>query len=156
MEINDAIFLKEINSKEDIEIIFYWRQNKQIYDNFLIQKKPLIWEDHLAFWSSYKNRYDWLIMLNDRRIGSVYFKKIDDATLDIGIYISDLTLWGRGIASIAVQKALIWAKGNNFKSVTATILRKNHRSIGLFIKNGFLYNNEYSDSNKFDTYELKL
>jgi len=131
--------------KVDIELIYYWRQNYEIYRYFKLQKEQLVWIDHLTFWDSYNNRKDWIILFENRRVGSVYFKILNHEELDIGIYIADLKLHGKGIGSASLDHAINWAKANHFSVINAEVHNKNIPSIKMFEKKGFSINTSPND-----------
>jgi RimJ/RimL family protein N-acetyltransferase len=151
-----SIILQEIRIPKDLELIFYWRQNPLIFSNFLLQTEPLNWNDHLTYWEGSPSRIDWFIVLGDRRIGSVYFKIIDSKLLDIGIYIADINMRGKGIGNASVVAACKWASENGFVIVNALILNDNTPSIKMFNKCGFLFNRTYETDSRFSIYTLKL
>lgn len=136
--------------------MYYWRQNPNVYSNFLVQNKPLEWNEHVMFWSKYKNRVDWIINFESRRVGSVYFKILDNNKLDIGIYIADVTLRGRGIGSESIRFAINWAIENKFKSIQAVIKLTNLASKKMFTNLGFVLFKVDSQNYDFEEYILYL
>lgn len=133
-------------TEDDIELIYYWRQNYEIYKYFMLQTGPLDWDDHIQFWNNYINRYDWIVFYDGRRVGSVYYKEVSSEVLDIGIYIADITLRGRGIASRAIRLALEWAISNQYQRITAYVHNDNSPSNKLFERNGFVLKETDKDS----------
>lgn len=140
---------------KDIELIFYWRQNPLVTQYLIIQDKPLVWTEHKSFWSDYKNRIDWIIFLDGRRIGSVYFKIINQILLDIGIYVADVNLRGGGIGTASILFALKWAHDNDYKTVKATVHKKNEGSIRLFKKSGFSLIGDHTNTD-FSLFEVNI
>lgn len=108
----NLVEIVKVRTDRDKELIYYWRQNELIYKNFLVQKNPLIWRDHIGFWLTYNSRIDWIILYNKRRIGSVYFKILNSKELDVGFYIGDVSMWGKGIAYEALTLSIDWGRTN--------------------------------------------
>lgn len=142
------IEIRIVNTSTDLELLYYWRQNPHIYENFYLQKGPLNWDSHVEFWESTNQRIDWMILSNGRRIGSVYFKILDKKNLDIGIFLGDTSLWSKGIGSQAILLAIDWAKKSNYSRIYALVKKTNLGSLKMFSKLGFKSDDFYDDLNE--------
>jgi RimJ/RimL family protein N-acetyltransferase len=120
----------------------------------MLQDEPLEWESHKNFWFTYTSRIDWIILLDDRSVRSVFFKILNSRDLDIGIYIADVSLRGLGIGGKSINFAIRWAKTNGYFRIFALIHNDNEASIRMFTKIGF----EYIDSldSLYSNYQLVI
>lgn len=134
------ISLREAND-DDLELMMAWRSNPRIYSGFYLQSDPLTWQKHYAWWKSRRNRRDWIIVLQEgeraRDVGSVNASSLDSDNPEVGIYIGEITAWGKGIARRAVSLALRWLQTAGYKKARASILTDNAASIRLFEALGF-------------------
>ena len=78
------------------------------------------------------------IMYKNDVIGEIRFKKVDNDLHEIGIVLKDDRYKNRGIGSIAIEKAIVYAKNVlKINRLEASILLNNKRSQHVFEKNGF-------------------
>lgn len=126
---------------DDLELMMAWRSNPFVYEGFYLQNRPLKWEEHYSWWKSRDNRVDWIISLHgeehSRDVGSVNVSFMDNDTPEIGIYIGEVTLWGRGVARSAISLVINWLKILGYKIVRARIMKLNIKSLKLFEGLGF-------------------
>lgn len=127
--------------EEDLELLMAWRSHPKIYKYFLLQKRPLKWEEHIKFWNTRKDRQDWVILLSSnnrwRKVGSVYVSNLSKPVPDLGIYIGEVSLHRIGLGSKALNLGINWLKNKGFKKVRARINKANTSSIKLFTKYDF-------------------
>ena len=86
-----------------------------------------------------RNR-DWrnfIIMFNDRPVGAVTIGQLDHWSPEIGYYIGEVSLWGRGIGNRAVQLGLDFIREYGREHCHTTVLEQNERSIKLLRRLGF-------------------
>lgn len=136
-----SIFLRD-TTQADKALVMAWRSNAELYQGFYSQKKPLEWQEHSDWWDS-RNR-DWrqfIIVLQEdthlRDIGVVTIGQLDHWNPEVGYYIGELTLWGRGYGREAVRLACDWLRGKGYEYVHTTVLKSNFRSIMLLHGLGF-------------------
>ena len=80
------------------------------------------------------------LLCKDEVIGEVRFKKQQDNSYEIGIVLKNDKYKNKGIGTIAIEKALVFARDIlKIKELTASILLNNKRSQHVFEKNGFKY-----------------
>lgn len=129
-------------SVEDLELLLAWRSHPALYAHFTEQKKPIEWAEHMNWWNNRRSREDWIICIREdnqwRGVGSVYVSSLDSAEPEIGLYVGEVTLWGRGVASKALALALDWARAQGYARAQAKILDTNAGSIRLFERAGFV------------------
>ena len=138
------ILLREITNG-DMAIVLSWRNNPLVYAGFYNQgymkRGPIPWEEHLAWWESRHNWQRWIIQLNDghttRDVGCIQISHLDGWNPELGIYIGDIGLWGKGVGKQALLMSLEWLREQNYKYANATILKSNERSLKLFRSVGF-------------------
>lgn len=117
-------------NRQDIDRIFRWRNDYEIYQWFRNQDEPLDWYDHVEWFRSRPDdRIDLIIEYPSTPAGVVSLA-VDG---DVGIYIGEKHLWGKGIASEALAKAL----HGRFGEFSAEIHIDNTGSQKLFEKQGF-------------------
>lgn len=133
----DRISIREaINS--DIEQCLTWRNNPKVYSGFYLQKEPLMREQHYTWWFSRNKDYLKLIVEKDKiPIGMVTLSQLDHWSPEIGYWIGDPSLWGKGYGKEAVRLSLELLKLRNFKFCHATLLIHNERSLRLLKSLGF-------------------
>lgn len=125
-------------TEEDYPITMAWRSNPLVYEGFYQQDKPLEWKEHIN-WYRTRNK-DWrcfIVMYKDRPVGIVILQQLDHWEPEIGFYIGEVSLWGKGIGKAAVQMGLNHLRKNGYRYCHTTILEGNVRSIGLLKALGF-------------------
>ena len=141
------VFLREATD-DDIALCMAWRSNPLVYAGFFSQKKHLTWEEHDKWWHN-RNK-DWrqfIIMVLDeeavqRPVGVITIGQLDYWECEYGVYIGEVSSWGKGYGSRAIQLALDWVNiyretHSSIVAVRTTILDKNITSIKLFLKLGW-------------------
>lgn len=126
-------------SDADLELMMAWRSNPQIYHGFYQQSAPLEWGEHIDWWHS-RNR-DWrtfIIMYEHRPVGVVTIGQLDHWSPEVGYYLGEISLWGRGIGREAVSLALDWLRDKGYNYTHTTVLESNERSLNLLKNLGFL------------------
>ena len=83
--------------KADLPLLLAWRQNPVVMHYFLDGGES--WERHLAWWEAGQHR-SYIINYEGRPVGEVHARLGDET--EVGIYIGELTLWGRGIGQRAM------------------------------------------------------
>ena len=146
---------------DDLELMLAWRNSPLVWQGLYTQSKenrPLTWEEHHKWWNSRHNWKIFIIQVNDtittRDIGVVSFSQLDSWCPSVGIYIGEVSLWGKGIGKQGLLLALDWLKGEEYSAVWTTILSNNERSIKLFQSLGF--QKVFQAREGEDTYILKL
>jgi len=131
------IILREAQ-RDDYELMMAWRSNPLIYQGFYQQKEPLCWDEHIN-WLSSRNK-DWrtfMVLYDGRRVGVVTIGQLDHWSPEIGYYIGEISLWGKGVGKQAVNEALEWLKAYGKEYCHTTVLEKNKRSLSLLKSLGF-------------------
>ena len=123
----------------DLDLMFLWRNDPEIYQSFYTQDKKLTWDEHISWWKS-RNK-DWrtfVIIHNLRPVGIVTIGQLDHWCPELGYYI-DRLFWDKGIGKEAVKKGLEYIKKYGREYAHTTILDINERSIRLVKSLGFKY-----------------
>ena len=90
------------------------------------------------------------ILYKEDVIGEIRFKGIEDSCSEIGIILKNDRYKNKGIGTIALTKALDYAKDNlKLHKIVAIILKTNKRSQNLFEKIGFVF---YDEDDHFDKF----
>jgi RimJ/RimL family protein N-acetyltransferase len=154
---DNSIFLelKPVNIYQDLELILAWRSNPLIFEYFLVQDKPLSWEEHQYYWSQIDNRFDYVIFYEGRRIGYFSLRKNSKSRFEVSILIGEIRLWGTGLGSVSLKKGIQVAKEKNIEILIANIHKMNSKSIRLFEKVGFKKEFTQLDNNWL-TYSLPI
>ena len=130
-------------SDNDLELLLAWGTHPQV-TRFLPSRPPaLTWELHHAWWKTKQHRMDWLILVDDgktrpRAVGEVHIRDLNTPSPEIGLYIGEVALWGKGIGRQALEEAMRWAWAHGVKKVQAVIHARNRRSHPLFKGLGFV------------------
>lgn len=125
-------------TQNDWELMIAWRSDPDIYQGFYTQKKPLVWEEHVS-WIKSRNK-DWrtfIIIYDDRRVGTVTIGQLDHWSPEIGYYVGEKSLWRKGVGRAAVSLGLEYIRNYGREYVHTTILDSNERSIKLIKGLGF-------------------
>lgn len=123
---------------DDLPLMMAWRSNPLIYAGFYSQKAPLTWDEHINWFQS-RNK-DWrtfIIIYEGRKVGVVNLGQLDHWSSELGIFVGEVSLWGKGIGKQAVQLGLNYLKGIGKEYCHTTILDNNKRSIRMFENLGF-------------------
>jgi len=93
---------------EHLELLFAWRQDRELMRFLPTFPEHLTWEEHWEWWINRENRLDWMIsMLGQtyevRYVGTVHYNAI---THEIGIIVGEKTMQGQGVARKALRHAL--------------------------------------------------
>ena len=117
-------------TRQDIDRMYQWRNDPDIYRWFREQDGELNWHDHVDWFQSRPDdREDLIIEYLGGPVGVVSIASDGD----VGIYIGEQRLWGKGLASEALEKALNGRVGE----FTAEIHVENEASQNLFESEGF-------------------
>ena len=145
---SSLVKLKTLTEK-DLELLLSWRSHPDAYKYFKAQNGPLTWKEHYHFWTHRKNREDFLVLFKEngywRKVGSVNLSALNTSTPEIGIIIGELTAHHQGLGSKALKLALKQLKKKGFNQAKAVIHRDNIASQKLFIKQGFVPENNMSN-----------
>jgi len=128
-------------TEDDLELLMAWRSHPELYKYFYAQEGPLQWQEHINWWSKRNNRRDWVIVVSTdgkwRDVGNINLSKLDTETPEVGVFIGEVTLWGEGIATKAVEFAVDWLRTRDYSGAKARILEENKASKQVFERNGF-------------------
>ena len=79
-----------------------------------------------------------IFTVNDIHIGNIKIGPIDEnGNSHLSFLIGNKSYWGRGYASLAIKKALIFAKKRKINRLVAYVAMSNIPSIKALLKNGF-------------------
>jgi len=132
-----------------------WRSNPDIYQGFVTQNSPLFWEEHIAWWQSRPETWrSFIILYEGRPVGVVTIGQLEHWSPEIGYYIGEVSLWGKGLGKEAVSLALQWLKEHGKHYAHTTILDNNKRSIKLVKSLGFKWLGKARDGESW--YQIKL
>lgn len=129
------IMLRNVNKKNDLELILSWRSNPDIYKWFKIQDGPLKWKDHLEYWERRDINSDFLILVDNRRVGLISINDLGKVS-EISIMIGEVSLWGQGIAKKALN-IFLTKNMNHETKIIANVRFDNTGSRKLFESVGF-------------------
>lgn len=117
-------------TRQDLDRLYQWRSDEDIYQWFREQDEPLDWHAHINWWQNRPDARDDLIIEHGARPVGVVSIATDG---DVGIYIGEKDMWGQGIAKEVLQQAL----DNRTREYTAEIHIENEASQRLFESVGF-------------------
>ena len=128
-------------TRQNLKLMFEWRNQPEVYQGFYVQgteNRKLTWGEHITWWE-YRNR-DWrtfIIEYESNPIGVVTIGQLDHWCPEIGYYIGEKSLWGKGIGKEAVRLGLEYIKNYGREYAHTTVLDTNERSIRLLKSLGF-------------------
>ncbi|MCF2136997.1 MAG: GNAT family N-acetyltransferase [Candidatus Thorarchaeota archaeon] len=142
---------------EDLELLLAWRSHPDVYRYFHAQSSPLHWDEHYKFWTTRKDRLDWIISVDDgirkRKVGSVNVSHLSSPAPEIGIFIGEVTLMGHGVGKRSLKLVLLYLKSQGYLRATARIAEGNIPSQRLFGSLGFVRKEKIPDADAY-LYEL--
>ena len=122
-------------------LVMAWRSNPLVYQGLLKQTAPLQWENHIDWWRKDRAWEHWLIVygegIYERPVGQVNVVNLDTDCPEIGYFIGEIPLWGKGIATDAVSDVIDWCKEHGYKKICADVRQDNPASVKLLKKLGF-------------------
>ncbi len=117
----------------DLPLMMAWRSNAEIYKGFYQQIRPLTWDEHYNWFCSRNQDWRTLIVFCEdgstyqspinvdgtefetiplrRPIGVVTLGQLDHWSPEIGYYIGEIGLWGKGVGTEAVRLGIEWVRG---------------------------------------------
>lgn len=134
------ISLRPIFDERYLTLMMAWRSNPLVYEGFYSQTKPLTWDEHIQFWNSRPSSWGaFIIFYEDRPVGVVTIGQLEHWNCEIGYYIGEVSLWGKGIGKEAVRQGMEWIKAQGKEYCHTTVKKNNERSIRLLKSLGFEY-----------------
>ena len=129
-----------IATYDDLELMLKWRNTKDVSQGFYSQRngKSITWTEHVVWWES--RNQDWrtfIIEYEGNPVGVVTAGQLEHWSPEIGWYIGEVNLWGKGIGKEAVRLGLEYIKSEGKEYAHTTILDNNERSIRLAKSLGF-------------------
>jgi len=122
----------------DLPLILSWRSNPDIYQGFYSQDSPLVWESHVQWFRDRPSTWrSFIILYQDRPVGGLNISQLEHWSPEIGYYIGEVSLWGKGLGKQAVSLALQWLRERNYRYCHTTVLKNNERSVRLLKSLGF-------------------
>lgn len=140
----------------DLPLLLAWAHIDKIWEFMPSSRKGevLTWERHLEWWRNRRDRMDYIIEFESRPVGVLHlishsnYPHLEPHWQEIGLYIGEIGLWGKGVGTGAVNQAVdLMRKGNAMMQdrhqrkgadyLRAVIHPDNARSIALFTKAGF-------------------
>jgi len=137
------VSLKSISAL-DLELLLAWAQISEVWKYLPTSRREehLTWEKHLEWWieRDAHKRCEWMIMYHEgttyRRVGVIHAESLDQPIPEVGLYVGEVGLWGRGIGREALKQAM-FQLDKKYEGLQAVIHPKNRRSIRLFTGLGF-------------------
>ena len=136
-------------SEGDLPLLLAWAWIPQVWEYLPTSREgeKLTWDSHLRWWKRRKNRVDWLISADRKHphpVGVVHINDLDKEYPEIGLYIGEVTLWGKGIGTQALEEGIHrmdtickWGR-RPYKGLHAVIHPENVTSVKLFTGVGFI------------------
>ncbi|MBR5115749.1 MAG: GNAT family N-acetyltransferase [Lachnospiraceae bacterium] len=128
---------------EDTPLIVRWRNNPRVRSNFVYRETftPEIHErwirEHIE---GAQDVVQWIILLADRPVGSVYFRDIEreSGRAEYGIFLGEDDAVGCGVGNQAIDLALACAEGElNLKHIVLRVFTDNEPAIRSYEHAGF-------------------
>lgn len=136
-----SVLLKKIDGS-DLDILYTWRNDPSIYTLSATQQK-VSRKEHEQWFKQItldQKSFNYIILYNDAKCGSVRLTYIEENTYRISIYLIN-EFQGKNIGSKVIFILFKEIVPEN-ASVVADILKDNIKSYNFFIKNNFEKNNE--------------
>ncbi len=130
-------------TESDLPLLMAWRNSPLVWQGFYSQTRPLNWEEHLQWFRGRPSSWrSFFVVYEDRPVGVVNIGQLDHWSPEIGYAIGEVSLWGHGIGTQAVQLGIDWVKEyskthRHITHIHTTIKDDNQASIKLIKKLGF-------------------
>ena len=125
-------------TEKDLPLMLAWRSNPLVYQGFYQQDSPLVWEGHVQWFRERPSSWrSFIILYDERPVGVVTIGQLEHFSPEIGYYIGETTLWGKGIGREAVRLGLEFIKEQGKEYCHTTVLMRNERSVRLLNSLGF-------------------
>jgi len=117
-----VVILREITD-HDISLVLAWRNHPDVMKGIYSQRNGHVisWDEHYKWWTTRHNWRHWFIRVNDgvttRDVGCVNVANLDSWCPEIGFFLGETTLWGKGVATQAVKLAMQWLKEMGYECV---------------------------------------
>lgn len=129
---------------EDLPLMMAWRN--LTYEGFYTQNAPLTWEEHVNWFVNRPSSWRcFIILYEERPVGVVTIGQLEYWTPEIGYYIGEITLWGKGIGKESVKLAMEYLKSQGKEYCHTTVKEDNLRSLNLLKSLGFAIMGEARD-----------
>ncbi|MBM3941033.1 MAG: GNAT family N-acetyltransferase [SAR202 cluster bacterium] len=127
--------------ESDLPLMLAWRLNPKVGAGLTPGKQAPTWDEHRSWWRRREGRVDWIIEaetddFGKRPVGSVN-ARLGGLEPEIGVFVGETTLWGRGVARAAIDQLCAWLAAQGHVAVVATIAKSNERSRRLLQGCGF-------------------
>ena len=135
----DEISLRPI-SISDTDLIVRWRNTDAVRLN-MYDQRILTAEQHQYYYHSYIERgiiSQYIIEVSNNAIGTIYYKKIDNLSAEVGLFIGEKNCYGQGIGKTVLNKLLSIIKKQGYKKVILKVKRDNCRALRLYLHSGFV------------------
>ena len=86
----------------DLDKVYHWRISPHV-SKYLATGNDFNFQQHWNWFHNRKDRIDWIILLDGKRIGVVNSIHINSNMPELGLYIGDENLWGKGIGKRVIE-----------------------------------------------------
>src|SRR3990167_4360678 len=108
------MFLRESTSPSDYALQMAWRNHPEIRAGFymqgLVNPHYISWEEHCKWMKGRPSSWRTFMVETDHPIGVITIGQLEHWSCEIGYYIGEIALWGKGYGKRMVQLALDWIK----------------------------------------------
>ncbi len=145
MKVSDELSFRNIEPDDQAELLKLRNSNSNL--EFFKNPNPVSAEDHAEWFTSRTSEFkelQILAILSDRLIGIAFLVPIDDHSGSISINI-DFEYQSQGIGQELLTRMLSRADSLGFTRIEALIHISNSKSISLFEKCGFIFDEKISE-----------
>ncbi len=154
---NQEIKLESMTTELAHKLFIDFKNDEMLFENKKDFKEFIYDETKVNNYVQNKGKDGYIllaILYKDNVIGEIRFKGIEDSCSEIGIVLKNDRYKNKEMGTIALSKALDYAKDIlKLNKVIASILKTNKRSQHIFEKIGFLF---YDEDDHFDKFYKKL
>ena len=131
-KIEVSIFFRQIINRD----YPFFKQYNYLYCIF-INRIFKDWKNFIIIYEKKVQVEDFGFEVEERRIGGLTIGQLDHWSPEIGYYIGEKSLWGKGIGKEVVKAAMEWIKEYGRDYTHTTVKDDNERSIRLLTSLGF-------------------
>ena len=123
----------------DTDLIVKWRNSDAVRLN-MYDQKILTAERHRDYFHKQIETGlapQYIIEYKNNAVGTIFYKRLHENKVEIGLFIGDESLYGRGIGKKALNRLIDYIRCSGCKRIVLKVNRNNTRASNLYLHTGF-------------------
>ena len=141
----------------DTELIVRWRNTDAVRLN-MYDQRILTPEQHRYYYHSFIEKgviVQYIIEMDKKAIGTIFYKKRNDKSVEIGLFLGEEDYYGRGVGKYVLNKLLSIIEKRGYGKMILKVKRDNNRAFNLYLHSGFVvddYSKTFIEMSKTNNY----